>query len=312
MLASLCSVRGSSLAGPEESERIRRSAVVLRVGARSVTVAELEDRLAAVPRFQLTDFGKTPAEIRKGFLERIVVPELLLSAAAEAEGKARELPWSQELSRARSSASLRALKATVPSASQVPEAEVRAYFEANRGFYESPERIHVSRILLATQAEAETVLAAARKELTLQAFTELARAKSLDKATHMRAGNLGFLGPDGTSNQAGLKADPGLVVAARTVKDGELVPNPVPEGSNFAVVWRRGTVAATRRTYEDAAPQIRDSLARRKLEEATKRHIDELTKAHVSQRDDSPLTVFKVPVDDGPLLAKPGSSAKKL
>ena len=295
------SPRTAGATAAEDAERARKTVVVAKIGEAQITVGELEARLATVPRFQLHDFGKTPEEIRRTFLEKIMIPELLLSEGAKSEGVAKALPWSSEISRAKSGASLRAMRASVPAASQIAQEEVVAYYEANKSFYDSPERIHLFRILVATQPEAETHLQALKKDLTLKAFTELAREKSLDKATNMRAGNLGFLGPDGASNEAGLKADPALVVAAKAVKDGELCPKPVAEGSAFAIVWRRGTVAATKKTIEDAGPQIRDTLSRRKLEDASKRHIDELKATYVKDRDDGPLSVFNVKIDDGPL-----------
>ena len=67
---------------------------------------------------------------------------------------------------------------------------------------------------------------------------------------------------DGVSNEAGVRVDPTLVKAAGAVKDGELVPHPVPEGASFAVVWRRGTVPASKRTVEESSAQIRAALFR--------------------------------------------------
>lgn len=295
------SPRTAGATAAEDAEHARKVVVVAKVGDAVVTVGDLEARLAAVPRFQLHDFGKTPDEIRKGFLERIVIPELLLSEGAKGEGVAKQLPWSSEIARAKSGAALRAVRAQVPSASQLPQEEVAAYYEANKTFYDSPERVHVARILLSTQADAESAIKALQKDLSLKAFGDMAREKSLDRATNMRGGNLGFLGPDGASNEAGLKVDPALVVAAKTVKDGELYPKPVAEGPSFAVVWRRGTVAATKKSLDEVAPQIRDTLFRRKLEDAGKRHIEELKATYVKDRDDGPLSVFNVPIDDGPL-----------
>lgn len=310
LLSTVSSSTRSHATALEDAERARKSVIVAKVGKRSITVGELEERLAEVPRFQLVEFGKTPAEIRASFLERILIREALLAEGAEAESLTKELPWSKEIDRVKSSAALRALRAQVPSAAEVPQAEVAQYYETNKSFYDSPERVHVQRILFSSEADAKAAITALQKDLTLKAFADLAREKSLDKATNMRGGNLGFLGPDGASNEAGLKADPGLVTAAKTVKDGELVAKPVPEGPNFAVVWRRGTVAATKRTLDEVAPQIRDTLSRRKLEEAQKRHLDELVKAHVTARDDGPLSVFNVPVDDGPLTKKPDAGKK--
>lgn len=310
LLSTVSSSTRSHATALEDAERARKSVIVAKVGKRSITVGELEERLAEVPRFQLVEFGKTPGEIRASFLERILIREALLAEGAEAESLTKELPWSKEIDRVKSSAALRALRAQVPSAAEVPQAEVAQYYETNKSFYDSPERVHVQRILFSSEADAKAAITALQKDLTLKAFADLAREKSLDKATNMRGGNLGFLGPDGASNEAGLKADPGLVTAAKTVKDGELVAKPVPEGPNFAVVWRRGTVAATKRTLDEVAPQIRDTLSRRKLEEAQKRHLDELVKAHVTARDDGPLSVFNVPVDDGPLTKKPDAGKK--
>ena len=67
---------------------------------------------------------------------------------------------------------------------------------------------------------------------------------------------------------------------------------------------------STKRTLEEATPQIRDTLARRALEEATKRHLDELKVAKVTHRDDAPLSLFNVPVDDGPMTGRPDSGKK--
>ena len=120
------------------------------------------------------------------------------------------------------------------------------------------------RILCKTRDEAETVLAAAKRDLTIPKYNELAREHSIDKATNLRGGNLGFVCPDGTSNEAGLKVDPALVKAAVAVKDGELVAQSrSPEASGFAVVWRRSTVPATQRTVEDAdGADPHDALSR--------------------------------------------------
>src|SRR5687768_4323068 len=59
--------------------------VLARVGAQVITVGDLERRIANVPTFQLRAFGSNAESIRKNFLERVLVRELLLSQAAAAE-----------------------------------------------------------------------------------------------------------------------------------------------------------------------------------------------------------------------------------
>jgi peptidyl-prolyl cis-trans isomerase C len=113
----------------------------------------------------------------------------------------------------------------------------------------------------------------------------------------MRGGNLGFLGADGTSNEAGLKADPTIVRAALTVKEGEIVPAPVAEGSNFAVVWRRGTVGAMHRTVEESKEQIQTTLFKQKLEDAQKKLLEDLRNREL--HDFNPELVNSIDVTPG-------------
>jgi peptidyl-prolyl cis-trans isomerase C len=170
---------------------------------------------------------------------------------------------------------------------------VRRYYDENRAHFDSPERINVWRILLASRAEAEKILAEAKREPTIAKYNELAREHSIDKATNMRGGNLGFLGPDGVSNEAGVKVDPALVKAASGVADGAFVPEPVAEGGNYAVVWRRATVPATRRTVDDASAQIKTTLYRQRTEAAEKKTIDDLRAANVKHVDEAPLAIIE-------------------
>ena len=168
------------------------------------------------------------------------------------------------------------VRAQVPPASAITDDDVARYYEANKNLYDTPERVQIWRVLFKTKAEAEQAIVQLKKDASVKAFTELARDKSLDKATAMRAGNLGFVSPDGTSNEAGVKVDPAVVAAARAVKDGELAPQPVPEADAFGVVWRRGTVPANKRPVAEVAPQIRETLYRERMEKATRARIDEL------------------------------------
>jgi peptidyl-prolyl cis-trans isomerase C len=180
------------------------------------------------------------------------------------------------MKRALSSATMRAARERVGKASDISMDEVNKYYEENRSHFDTPERYGIWRILCRTREEAVSVLEAAKKDGTPQNFTALARDHSVDKATNMRGGNLGFLAADGTSNEAGLKADPAIVKAAQAVKDGEFVPTPVAEGPYFAVVWRRGTVGALHRTAVEAKEQIQNALFKHNLEEADKKLIDDL------------------------------------
>ena len=305
-LVGLVPIAAAARAGAvlSAAEKERRDGVVAHVGNEVVKVGELEDRLAAVPRFQLTTFGDSADAIRRKFLDDVVLSDILLAEGAEARHIDREVGTAQALSRARSNAAIRAARAQVGDAAAIPAADVQKYYQDNRAKFETPDRYSVFRILCKTREEAVAVLDAAKKEATVPKFTELARAHSLDKATNMRAGNLGFVALDGTSNEAGLKVDPAIVKAASLVKDGEFVAEPVPEAGGFAVVWHRGTVAATKQTLAQVDSQIRDTLVKERVEQAELKLTDELRAKNVSELNADLLNTIDVSPGDGAIVPR--------
>jgi peptidyl-prolyl cis-trans isomerase C len=286
----------------------RLTRVVLTVGSRKITVAELEDYLAGIPPYQMAMFGVTREEIARAYVDQVLTRDLVLAGGAEERGLDKQLPTSQLVSRALSSATLRKARGGYASAAAIPMEDVQRYYEENRSRFDSPERINLWRILCKTREEANTVLEAAKREPTLAKYTDLAREHSLDKATNMRGGNLGFVGPDGASNEAGVKVDVALVKAAQTVKDGEFVSSPVAEASAFAVVWRRGTVPPSRRSVDEASAQIRASLFRERIEANEKKLIEELRAKNVKEVNTGLLGLVELrPFDAG--LSVPRSPA---
>lgn len=264
-----------NFASPALHAQSRDQQIVAKVGPAVITVADVERRLATIPAYQLATFGKTPSEIRRRFVEQVLVPDALFAAG----GRARKLDERPEvraqLKGALRTARLSALR-TDTAERGIPTEEVRRYYEENKNKFEAPERILVFRILCKTKDDAAQVLTEAKKAGTIERWNELARAHSIDKATAMRGGDLGFLSPDGSSQHQGVKADPALVAAAAKAKDGEILDQPVPEGSGFAVLWRRGSLPAVRRAIENETDSISQVLWRKKLEEARSELLSKL------------------------------------
>jgi peptidyl-prolyl cis-trans isomerase C len=299
---------------PDAAATSRRALVVAHIGtapaARDITVGELEDRIRDLPAFQRVTFGDNPDLVRRAFLMQVLVPEALFTLGGEAQKLANDPRTAQDIDRALSNATLRALRDQIGPASSISIDDVQKYYDENRARYDTPERFQVWRILCATREEAALVLDQAKKDPTPKTFGDLAREHSLDKATNLRQGNLGFLTPDGASNEPGLRVDPAVVGAVRGVRDGELVPAPVPEGEHFAVVWRRGTIAANHRTVDEAAPQIRDVLWKARMKKETDRLLEKLRAAKLRDVDRSLLDTIELPVDvDGGALLRRESAA---
>lgn len=251
------------------------TSVVATVGSRSVTARALVQRLRMVPDFQLATFGSSPSEIKRKFLEQVVVRDELFAEGAEAKKLDQVTRARERIDNSLRTARINLVKENL----DVTPAEISGYFADNRARFDAPERIAVTRILCATRTEAASVLAEAKSNASPQRWNELAREHSLDKATSMRGGALGFLAEDGSSSEASVRADPALFAAASKVKDGQLVPEPIEEGKGYAVIWRRGSTPAVHRTLEEESSAIRQVLVRRKLADAVKGLTDALRAA---------------------------------
>lgn len=256
-------------------------AVVARVGSQAITAGELTRRMLAIPPFQLKMFGKTEEEIKRNFLERVLVRDLLLSQGAED----RKIP-AEETVEERVRATLRAamvqqIRLDVQAA-PITDAEVAKYYKDNEDKFRAPERIAVWRILVATKEEALKVIEEVKKDNSVKRWNDLARERSLDKATSMRGGNLGYVGPDGKTTDAAITVDKAVLERIKAIKDGELSSAPVQEGDRWSIVWRRQTMKAVERPLDAEAPGIRQTIARQRVEDRIKEVLEKARAAHVT------------------------------
>jgi peptidyl-prolyl cis-trans isomerase C len=299
LVAAVLLVHGDTRADDAGTGAARRAKVVAVIGtgplARTIAVGELEDRLAAIPAFQRATFGASADAVRHGFLDRVVVRDALLSLDAQAAKVDAEPSVVRAVDRADSMAVVRAIRDHLGPAASVSMDDVRAYYEKNRVRYDAPARYQVWRILCKTREEATEVLVAAQADPTPKAFAALARDHSQDKATALRAGNLGFLTADGVSSDPGLRVDPAVVRAAQGVRDGELVKAPVAEGEFFSVVWRRGTTGPQKRSVEEVASPIREILRRESVKTETDKLLATLRAAKVRDLHEDLLDTADLP-----------------
>jgi peptidyl-prolyl cis-trans isomerase C len=243
-----------------DAPALDRTLVVARVDGQPITLGDLEKSIASVPPFALVRYGKTPTEIRKNYLEQVLVRDKLfeihatkqaIDARPDVAARIRGILRRAVIDDVRADAKV----------DEIAKPEIEKYFAENIEKFTSPRRLGIYRILVATEAEARAILGDLGKEPDLKKWNDLARDKSLDKSSNMRSGNLGFLDKTGDSGQPDARFDPALFAAADGVKDGELVSSPVAEGDKFAVVWRRQEVRAVSRSIDAEAPSIRKAIA---------------------------------------------------
>ena len=191
----------------------------------------------------------------------------ILAAGAEQRGLDKELPTSQLLTRALSSATLRKTRSAYPSAAAIPMDDVRRYYDENRSRFDTPERLNLWRILCKTREEASTVLDAARREPTMQSTTNWRATTASTKRPTCAAATSVSSVRTASAKEAGVKVDP---AHREGCSDGERRRvRPAARRGRFVV---RGGVAtrhgpANKRSVEDSAAQIRAALFRERIED---------------------------------------------
>ncbi|MEI9953887.1 MAG: peptidyl-prolyl cis-trans isomerase [Pseudomonadota bacterium] len=282
---------------------------IARVGPATISGEALSRRLAKIPDFQRAALGDTPDKLKRQVLEQWLVPELLYAQEAE-RLKLEQRPSIRRRERELLRQAMdRELRVESLAHSPVSASEIQAYFEANRARFETPRRVHVWRILTDDEALAKKILVESKGTDGIQHWSQFARDSSLDKATHLRNGDLGFIHPDGNTDTPALRVDPLLFIAADKLSDGELAAEPIKVGGHFAVIWRRGSMKATSRTLAQETGSIRQVLERQRLESARSELLDKLRSKYLSASNEALLETFAFTPEGLP--ARPVPSARE-
>lgn len=282
------------------------TAPIAEVGPVAIDADRFRQRAALVSALEWPELGATWPAQRRRFLEDVLIAEALLTLAAERERPA--LPPARDRALARTlTAALDAEAAGVAP----DEAELRAYYARHASEFVAPRALALWRILLASEAEARAVIAELRVP-TPAAFSRLARERSTDHATHMRAGNLGQVSADGQTEMPELRVATALFEAADRVRDGELVPEPVREGDAFAVVWRRASRPARAESLAAATPFITRRLMDERAAAAQRELLERLRREHLAAYHPERVAAYEpsFPESGGP-LRRPGAATRE-
>ncbi|MBW2524059.1 MAG: peptidyl-prolyl cis-trans isomerase [Deltaproteobacteria bacterium] len=286
---------------PAEAER-----VVARVGQRAITVGELEKRLAGVPPFQLKVLGETPDEIRRAYLEQLIEEELLVQQA-RAEKLDEQGGVKGRIRAVMRAAMLAQVRLEAGEGGAVTPEEIRSYFDAHKDKYRPETLLRLQQILVPTRQKATEIIKTIREDGEyrkdpIKGWKKLVAEHSIDMITKKRDGDLGFVRPDGTTKIPKVRLDPAVYEAAAAVKDGEVVPAPVPMGGAYAVVERRGSRKMPERTAETEAPAIRRKLVQDKYEKAVDDLLVKLRRQRVREKHPERADILVVTVPHGDLV----------
>jgi peptidyl-prolyl cis-trans isomerase C len=260
-------------------------APLVSAGSERADAAAVTRAFGRVPAFQLAELGTDDTARRHAVVERLLAPELQGAAEARARGLDKR-PHTADRIRELYSRAMDAELARLTAEEQpVTDADVQKYFDEHRERFETPRRVRIWRILVNDEELAKKIIAESQGAGGPARWRNFARDSSLDAATKLRDGDLGFVRPDGSTETPQLRVDPALFAAVDKLSDGQIVPEPLKVQAGIAVVWRRGSLPAINRTVPQEAPAIRTVLTRERLEAARKNLLAELRKQSLKAFD---------------------------
>ena len=256
--------------------------VVARLGELTVRQDEVEKLLQALPDAERAAVKDNRASV-EGWLRQRLLGEALLKEARD-----KGFTDKPEV-KAKIDAAVRELTARIvttgylESVSQVPagypsEAELSAAYEQGKAGFNLPATYRVAQIFLATPDTATAAVAKVREEAQKLAreargggdFAALARAKSQDRSSAERGGEVG--------NLPLARMLPEVRDAIAKLKTGQ-VGDPVQSAAGFHVVKLLDSQSARTATLEEMRPQLQAALRQQRQQQLIQAHLTQLAPA---------------------------------
>jgi peptidyl-prolyl cis-trans isomerase C len=277
--------------------------VLARVGDRDITLGEYAATLERMDQFDRLRY-QTP-ERRKELLDQMIAVELLANEARR-RGLDKEPEVAEALRQVLRDAIVRKVRLKGRAPMDIPEPEVRAWFDTHKQDFEEPERRRVGHLVLKDKAKAEKVLAEARKATPAQ-WGELVLEHSLEspgkpyKGSLELLGDLGLVGPSSDPRGGNPKVPAEVRKAAFEIgKLGDVLDHLVQtEDGNWHIVKLMGKTDPHTRSFAEAERTIRITMAQKEMGDADKALEEELRKKIPVQVDEAALGRVKVPEDLG-------------
>jgi len=281
---------------PEQAQK-----PIAEVAGDTITLGDFAAALEHMNSFDRLRYGSP--ERRKELLDEMITVKLLATEAV-AKGYDKDPLAQQELRAVLRDAMLAEARKGAPAPADLPENEVRAYFEAHRADYKDPERRRLSLLAAASDAQGREALAAAKKAKTAADWGFVVRAKSIDPAARSStpidlAGDVGIVSPPGDPRGENGRVPEEVRVAAFAIaKVGDVADEVIASGGKFYVVRLTQKLAAHERSFEEAERTIRVKLAQEKLRAEEDALLADLRKNVKVEIDEAALATVKVDTND--------------
>jgi peptidyl-prolyl cis-trans isomerase C len=288
---------GGPIPGGLTAEQAKQ--VVARVGERTITLGDFAAALERMNQFDRLRY-QTPQR-RRDLLQELIDVELLAEEARrrglhqkpEVEEAIRQILQEPYLAHARRE---------LPTPAEIPMAEVKAYYEANKEKLTEPERRRVAAIVMDDRAAAEEVLAQARKA-DGEGWGKLFHTHSLTrpKVRSPRspadlAGDLGIVGTPGDPKNESTRVPPAVQKAIFELeKVGEVHGELIAAEGKLYIVRLSGRSPAHTRTFEEAERTIRVELLKERQKALEDKLAADLRKRYPVEIDEAALKGIEIP-----------------
>lgn len=258
---------------------------LVKVGDTTITLGQFADRLGGQSPYLRARYNSP--ERRREFLDNMVRFELLATEASK-----RGYEQKSDVERVRKQMMVQQMMQELfekdgAKLSDISDAEIQQYYDANKGEFEKPAQVRASHILVKEKATAQRLLAQAKaKPEDMQFFRKLAEQYNQDPGTKESFGDLRFFSEAREANELGGPERPDAVrKAAFTLKNvGDVYAELVQSERGFHVVKLTGKREAMTRSLEDARRLIQNRLWRKKREDAIDKFVADLrAKANVKE-----------------------------
>ena len=281
---------------PEEAQK-----VLAKVGAKNITLGDFVAVLERMDQFDRLRY-QSP-ERRKELLDELINIELLAQEATE-KGYDKDPQAQEELRIVLRDAYLAEAHKDAPKPADIPEAEVRAYYDAHLADYNDPERRRVSAIVTRDEASAQAVITAAKTAKSAAAWGELVKERSVDPTAKADVpvdllGDLGIASPPGDPRGDNPRVPEAVRVALFEMKAiGDVSDKPVRVQDRLYIIRFTGKTEPRKRAYEEAERVIRVKLSQDKLRAREKAMLVDLRKQFAVEVDQKVLATVHVAVGD--------------
>ncbi|MGE0868763.1 MAG: peptidyl-prolyl cis-trans isomerase [Kofleriaceae bacterium] len=287
---------GGAASAPQQSAE-ELNTPLAKIDDVTITLGELQERINRQSPYIRARY--TSLEQKKEFLDGLIRFEILAKEAYK-----RGLDKDPEVVRTMKQVMIQKLMRdefdAKITADTIPDADMRAYYDANLAEYVKPEEVRVSAIILKNKAQADRVALEARGDAgkTNKGFRDLVMKYTSDEDTKLRGGDLRYF-------DAATKELPAEVVKAAfaLVNTGDVSSAVAAGNGTWYVLKQTGRRKAQTKSFDDAKPAIRSKLFRDRRLQAQKDFIENLRGAAKIEINEANLAKVRIDtsntVDDG-------------